>query len=235
MPKLQWMKWFPADWLNDTRQLSPESKGCWMDILMLMWNAPERGIWEGSFQDFARVTGLPWEHAPAVVRELHKVATVTFRNDCVTLENRRMRKQETHYKLNTDRQRRWRSNANNNRHVTAKTSQESLRLLKNTTSNDTVLASPEPNQTTPSKQQEWFDKIWAHYPPVGRIGKKLALKHFMTSVKDLETAKQCAQALDRYLTSKRVKGGFIQNGPTWFNNWQDWIHYVEEKDGTVNC
>ena len=30
-------------------------------------------------------------------------------------------------------------------------------------------------------------------------------------------------ALKNYLESDRVKKGFIQNGSTWFNDWQGWL------------
>ena len=31
------------------------------------------------------------------------------------------------------------------------------------------------------------------------------------------------------MQSKTVKNGYIKNGSTWFNNWQDWVDYVEYK------
>jgi len=36
------------------------------------------------------------------------------------------------------------------------------------------------------------------------------------------------RALGNYLRSETVKKGFIKNGSTWFNNWQDWINYTED-------
>lgn len=170
MPKLSFMKFYPADWINDTRSLSAEAKGCWMDLLCFMWNAPERGKWEGTFQEFARVTGTPWESAPALIQELHKVATVTIRNNLVTLINRRMSRQETHYNLASERQRRWRSNANRNASVTAKTLD--VRLLKTTSIAKNGFIPP-----TPKEAQDYaleigmpgFDgeKFVAHYSAAG--------------------------------------------------------------------
>jgi hypothetical protein len=80
----------------------------------------------------------------------------------------------------------------------------------------------------------WFEKIWEEYPQKGRVGKKAALRHFCSSVKTIEDAKRCARSLERYLESKRVKEGYVQNGSTWFNDWQSWENYTEVKDGTVN-
>jgi len=91
-------------------------------MLCLMWNAPQRGRWIGTYQEFARATGLPWELAPGVVDELgRKTSRVTIRNNEVTLENRRMLREDSHYKLASERQARFRRNANSNRTVTAKT------------------------------------------------------------------------------------------------------------------
>lgn len=70
-----------------------------------------------------------------------------------------------------------------------------------------------------------FERIWNQYPK--RIGKKTAMRHFKSSVKDEDTLKMIERALDNYNNSERVKKGFIQNGATWFNNWQDWIDYQE--------
>lgn len=88
--------------------------------------------------------------------------------------------------------------------------------------------------TGETKLMEWFEKLWPEYPQKGRMGKKLAFRYFASSVKTLEDAKRCARSMERYLESKRVKEGFIQNATTWFNNWQDWENYTEAKDGTVN-
>lgn len=68
-----------------------------------------------------------------------------------------------------------------------------------------------------------FEFIWSQYP--NRIGKKQALKHFNTSVRTQDDYLNIQKALANYLNSKAVKSGYIQNGSTWFNNWQDWIDY----------
>lgn len=106
-------------------------------------------------------------------------------------------------------------------------------ILNPSSLNPDVL-NPDITEPGASKVSEWFEKIWTEYPQKGRVGRKMAFRHFVSSVKTLEDAKRCAGSLDRYLDSKRVKEGFIQNATTWFNNWQDWEHYTEAKDGTVN-
>lgn len=71
-----------------------------------------------------------------------------------------------------------------------------------------------------------FERIWNQYPK--RIGKKTAMRHFKVSVKTKEDLTRLEQALVNYLSSKRVKNGFVQNGSTFMNNWEDWVSYKEE-------
>lgn len=76
-----------------------------------------------------------------------------------------------------------------------------------------------------------FDELWKRYP--NKDGKKGALKHYKATVKTEEDWININKALDNYLQSKTVKEGFIKNGSTWFNNWQDWIDFTgveTEKD-----
>jgi len=121
MSKLSFIKFDVYDWINDTRSLSAEAKGCWIDILCFMWNAPQRGVWEGTYEEFARVTGTPWESAPALIAELEKVASVTKRNNLVTLINRRMQKEQNAFEDNANRQRAFREKHKSNAIVTDKT------------------------------------------------------------------------------------------------------------------
>jgi len=72
-----------------------------------------------------------------------------------------------------------------------------------------------------------FEKLWTKYP--NKCGKKQALRHFQMSVKTDKDVLDIQQALENYLKSDRVKRGYIQNGSTWFNNWQDWIKNPEGK------
>lgn len=155
MGKLQWIKWYPDDWMRDTRSLSTAAKGCWIEILMLMWNSPERGRWHGTFQEFARVTGHDWETVPSILNELRKVATVTDSNDGVTIENRRMIREDLHYKTDANRQKRWRDNVRRNALVTTKTPKDSLdsRLLRLKTQDNTLtkrvnFSKPTPDEIT---------------------------------------------------------------------------------------
>lgn len=66
-----------------------------------------------------------------------------------------------------------------------------------------------------------FDAVWSLYP--SRSGKKAALKHFLATVKTPEDLHRIRDALANYLKSYNVSRGFVKNGSTWFNEWQDWI------------
>lgn len=71
-----------------------------------------------------------------------------------------------------------------------------------------------------------FEEIWEKYPD--KDGRKDALTHFKATVKTHEDWAAINQALDNYLAHlkanvwKRPK-----NGKTWFNNWRDWVNWVE--------
>lgn len=72
-----------------------------------------------------------------------------------------------------------------------------------------------------------FESIWNKYP--NKDGKKRSKIYFFASVKTEKDLEDINKALNNYLNCKKVKEGFIKNGSTWFNNWQDWINYVEPK------
>ena len=72
---------------------------------------------------------------------------------------------------------------------------------------------------------ENFNEIWNKYP--NKDGSKSAFSHFKQSVKTPEDFENIQKALKNYLSSRKVKEGFVKNGSTWFNNWKDWINFEE--------
>jgi len=72
-----------------------------------------------------------------------------------------------------------------------------------------------------------FSEVWSKYP--NRVGRKEAERHFFASVKTKQDLANINKALDNYLKTKKVAQGFIKNGSTWFNNWQDYTNYQEPK------
>ncbi len=70
-----------------------------------------------------------------------------------------------------------------------------------------------------------FEPVWARYPK--KVGRKQAERHFHATVKTEKDIKDIGVALDHYLASERVFKGFVMNGPTFFNQWRDWVTYQE--------
>lgn len=75
---------------------------------------------------------------------------------------------------------------------------------------------------TSAQLEVWFDKTWKFYPSQGRVKRKESFNRYQASVKSLRDARDCAEALEIYKQSERVKKGFIQNASTWFGDWQSW-------------
>ena len=73
---------------------------------------------------------------------------------------------------------------------------------------------------TKTEIEERFETVWKLYPD--HTGKKEAKKHYLASVKSEADVQRCLKALRNYQRSERVCNGYVQNGSTWFNNWEDW-------------
>lgn len=78
-----------------------------------------------------------------------------------------------------------------------------------------------------------FDVVWQKYP--NRQGRKAAMRHYNATVKTPDDAANIETALENYLKSEKVKRGFVQNGSTWFNDWQSWIKPTPEMMGGNNA
>jgi uncharacterized protein YdaU (DUF1376 family) len=105
MPHLPFFKFFPADWIQDTRILSLDSRGAWIDLLCAMWIAPERGKITWTADQLRQYLG---PKADQVVAELIATgmldsvtcnANVTQCNENVTLISRRMVRESEAYEL----------------------------------------------------------------------------------------------------------------------------------------
>ncbi len=76
-----------------------------------------------------------------------------------------------------------------------------------------------------------FESLWQEYPK--RLGKKQALRHFMASVKTEADVIRIRNALAKYRAHVAGKEReFIQHASTWFNNWQDWENFEEDKNAS---
>ena len=86
--------------------------------------------------------------------------------------------------------------------------------------------SPIPISSPPAFDPESaFGEVWNQYP--NKDGKTAALRHFRATVKSEADLARIRNALNNYLSSRRVREGFVKNGSTWFNGWRDWENYTE--------
>lgn len=71
-----------------------------------------------------------------------------------------------------------------------------------------------------------FAELWAQYP--AKDGRKEAEKHFRASVKTEQDLADIRRALTNYLSHLKTNHWKQpKNGSTWFNNWRDWVNWIE--------
>jgi len=112
MAKQPAFQFYPGDWLRESglHMCSTSTKGIWIDILSHMWGAKERGKIQGTKAGFCRLLGCIEQEFDLFLAENNEqdFARVTFCNEKVTVECRRMRREDTERKSNNDRQKRHR-------------------------------------------------------------------------------------------------------------------------------
>ena len=102
MAKLPYMQFFPGDYIKDTRLLSLQARGAWMDLLCLMWDSNPRGRITNTYPSFARLFGCDDDEAKNIIDELIDTRVCDCERSCnghVTLINRRMVKDEREREL----------------------------------------------------------------------------------------------------------------------------------------
>lgn len=82
------------------------------------------------------------------------------------------------------------------------------------------------NKDRNKEKETEFLEIWSQYP--NKAGKTRAFERFVSSVKSEDDLQAIREALKRYLKHLQENTWKqAQDGKTWFNNWRDWINYVE--------
>jgi len=107
MAKLPYMQFYPADYQRDTRCLSMASKGAWMDMLCVLWNAPKRGQRTLSVEEWGRELGCPSPEVSLYITDLkyHQIGKFIEENDGkITIISRRMVRDERIRRLAAKRQ-----------------------------------------------------------------------------------------------------------------------------------
>jgi len=116
-------QFYVRDWLTDTElsRCSPATRGIWIDLLAAMWVAPDRGkLTKLTFDELARTARCTAAEAETAIDELERTGTasvtryksVTAMLSKVTVECRRMVRDENERNSNAERQKRYRENKN---------------------------------------------------------------------------------------------------------------------------
>ena len=92
-PKRPFMKFSPGDWMINTRPLSLAAKGAWIDLLCLMWNAPNRGVLSMNIGSYARAIGATVKQTARVIVEINEsdlCEKIMEEDGRITLTSRKM-------------------------------------------------------------------------------------------------------------------------------------------------
>lgn len=102
MSKLPYMQFYPSDWLRDPalRAVSPAAKGVWIDLLCLMWQAPERGVLRlvsdsnPNARQIANMLGLKPNVVQKLIAELEESGVLSRTDDGAICSRRMVRDEE---------------------------------------------------------------------------------------------------------------------------------------------
>jgi len=70
MPKLPFMQFYPGDWLIDTRRLSLEAKGAWIELIIALWNSETRGVLKTKLSELRLLLGSKTNSIKRILGEL---------------------------------------------------------------------------------------------------------------------------------------------------------------------
>lgn len=119
MPKLPYTQFYVADWLSDTAPLSAQARGVWIDLICFLWRAEPRGRLSYPREVWLRILRLDDLVFDVVLEELtaFRICNITC-NDLVTIESRRIVREEKKRENNRMRVEKWRHNKDGNASVT---------------------------------------------------------------------------------------------------------------------
>lgn len=115
--KLPWMKFYPADWSQDTTPLSLAGRGAWITIVCAMWRSEGRGKLSLPLVGLSRLLGTTEQQAENIVTELTKTGicdNATKNGGNIELICRRIVREEKQRNGNKDRQTKYRENGGGN-------------------------------------------------------------------------------------------------------------------------
>ncbi len=149
-------QFYVRDWLSDPalQAASASSRGIWINALCFMWEAPERGKLTGTRESLARLLGATTGEMEEFLAEASALnfADVTESNKKVTLENRRMVKEEKERQATKLRVRKHRGGGTSNTEVTppSSSSSSSSSSLKSSLRSDSCGEAPKAAPSPPT-------------------------------------------------------------------------------------
>src|SRR3990167_6980378 len=94
--RMPYMQFWISDWINDTRVLTLEERGAWIDILTFLWKSKPRGQATMTNSHWSNLFGILPEKLNFIVTELKRkgVAEVQVSHNDVTVMSRRILRDE---------------------------------------------------------------------------------------------------------------------------------------------
>jgi len=210
-------QFYPKDYLTDPKvvMMSPDQRGGYMHLLAYMWLEPECKLPDDD-DVLINLSGL-LKGGLSVVKQC-------FKKDGNFLFSKRLSKEK-------EKQKEWKEKSSRGGKMSAKVrwgnELQNVRVVKKSLPPNCNTSSSSSSSSSNIKiYKKYFESFWKKYPK--KDGKKMAEKHFLSSVKNEEDFKNINKALNNYLyhiKSNKLSPQFIKNGSTWFFNWEDWINY----------
>lgn len=223
--KLPAIQFYPGDWRKDpgVQSLDYESRGIWFEILLIMFESEKRGKLALNGRpmeddELAHYLGLEVAKVQQTLSKLVSKGVAKY-DDEKYLMNRRM--------VSDDKLRLIRAQAGAEGGKQSASKRQANGKQNPTPSSSVSVSTAVTTSKTDNNMVGRFEQIWDKYP--NRDGRKAAERHFKASVKTDADFSRIKNALENYLKSAPVLKGFVKNGSTWFNNWQDWENAEEKK------
>jgi uncharacterized protein YdaU (DUF1376 family) len=214
--------WFPFylnDYAADTVLLSLEEHGAYILLMSFYWNEE----------------GEVYASAGAIAYELHKVCRCTTDAECYAVDH----VINKYFTVVDGKYVNHRLDKELAKSASISASRVKAAKAKHAKGSASAGASAEQVHTQSQSQSQShkdllktlsdsFEKLWSEYP--NKTGKKEALRHFNASVKTVEDLQKIWKAINNYMNHLlQPQNSFkqFQNGSTWFNNWRDWVDWVE--------
>jgi hypothetical protein len=170
MAKAPSFPFYVKDWLTDPelQACSASTRGIWINALCFMWQASQRGIISGSHDALARLLNCTPEEFALFLEgaSVTEFANVTVSNSNVTIENRRMVREEKARKTTRLRVQKHRRNAPGNADVTPPFPFPSPSAVQS-------LSKDKPPEGGPSSNH-WKEKVGAFFESIHSSCKTIA-------------------------------------------------------------